>query len=75
MIGLHVFSYKIPYTCISTNRYTVTNETFRTKRGEGNISHEVRQCGTGSHNIVHHIEHSLLGGALGEDRGLRHVAL
>ncbi len=34
----------------------------------------MRQCGA-ERDVVHHIEHSLLGGALGEDRGLGDVKL
>jgi hypothetical protein len=45
------------------------------ERREGDVRHEVRQCGAGRENVVHHIEHSLLGGALGENRGLGDVKL
>jgi hypothetical protein len=65
------FSYKVPYKSISTNRHTDTNETFRTERSEGEGA--VQWAGSG--DVVRQIERSLMGGALGEDRGVGDVKL
>jgi hypothetical protein len=75
MIDLHVFSYIILYKSISTNMHTDTNETFRTERGEENVSAEVNQRGGSLYDVVRHIEGSLVGDALGEDGGLGDVKL
>jgi hypothetical protein len=68
--SLTCFSYKVLYKSISTNRHTNTNSTFRTERSKGDIAVKLSQCRAGSNDAVRHIEHSLLGGALGEDGGL-----
>ena len=60
------FSYKVLCKRISTNRHTNTNETFRTERSKGDIAAKLSQCRDGSNYAVRHIEHSLLGGALGD---------
>ncbi len=69
------FSYYVLYKSISTNRHTDTNETFRTERGEENVSAEVSQRGGSLYDLLRHIEGSLVGDALGEDGGLGDVKL
>ena len=69
------FSYKVPYESVSTNRYTNTNETFRTEGPESNIPAEVSQRGSSPEDVLRHVKGSLLGDALGEDGGLVDVKL
>ena len=75
IIDLHVFSYKVPYESISANRYTDTNETFRTEGPDSNIPTEVIQSGSSLEDGLRHVKGSLLGDALGEDGGLVNVKL
>jgi hypothetical protein len=65
-----MFSYKVLYRIISTNRHTDTNETFRTERDEKNVPTEVSQCGGCLYDVLRHIKGSLICDALGEDGGL-----
>jgi hypothetical protein len=55
--------------------HTNTNETFGTERSKGDIAPKLSHCRVGSNDAVRHIEHNLLGGALGEDGGLEDIKL
>ena len=70
-----MFYYKVLYKHISTNSHTDTNETFRTERGEENVSAEVSQRGGSLYDVLRHIEGRLVGDALGEDGNLGDVKL
>ncbi len=69
------FSYNVPYKSISTNRYTDTNETFRSERSEGDITSKMSQDRVDADDVVHGIKHSLLYNDLREDGGLGDIKL
>jgi hypothetical protein len=55
--------------------HTDTNETFRTERGENNVPAKVGPSGVCLDYVLRRIKGSLLGDALGEDRGFGDVTL
>jgi hypothetical protein len=68
-------SYKVPYKNISTDRYTDTNETFRTEGNKEKVVPEVSKRGRYLKDVLRHLKGSLGSDALGEDGGLRDVEL